>query len=142
MTKHDALRYRLIIEQAAQSLDDATALEAVALYPKWQADLDYTSNANRPVGFKVLRKNKLYRLVQEHHSQTNWAPELAPTLWTSIDEIHDGTIDSPIPYSGNMILENGKYYVQDFVIYLCIRDTINPVYHPLSELIGIYVERI
>lgn len=133
----EAEKIRSIIEQAAQSLDDATALEAVALYPKWQSDLDY-----KPIGFKVQRKNKLYRLVQEHHSQTNWAPELAPTLWTSIDEIHDGTIDSPIPYSGNMILENGKYYVQDFVIYLCIRDTINPVYHPLSELIGIYVERI
>lgn len=137
MTKHDALRYRLIIEQAAQSLDDATALEAVALYPKWQSDLDY-----KPIGFKVQRKNKLYRLVQEHHSQTNWAPELAPALWVCIDETYEGTLESPIPYEGNMVLENGKYYVQNFVIYLCIRDTINPVYHPLSDLVGIYVEQV
>ena len=135
MTRYDALRYRMIIEQAAQSLDDATALEAVALYPKWQTDLDY-----KPIGFKVQRKNKLYRLAQEHHSQTNWAPELAPTLWVCIDETYEGTLESPIPYEGNMVLENGKYYVQNFIIYLCIRDTVNPVYHPLSDLVGIYVE--
>ena len=28
----------------------------------------------------------------------------------------------------------------DGVTYLCNRDTVNPVYNPLSELVGIYVE--
>ena len=43
-------------------------------------------------------------------------------------------------YDGNMALESGKYYMQDYVIYRCTRDTINPVYHALAELVGLYVE--
>jgi hypothetical protein len=39
-----------------------------------------------------------------------------------------------------MALEAGKYYVQDGVIYRCIRDTENPVYSPLAQLVGTYVE--
>jgi hypothetical protein len=39
-----------------------------------------------------------------------------------------------------MTLEAGKYYLQDGVIYLCIRDTENPVYNALAELVGLYVE--
>lgn len=30
-------------------------------------------------------------------------------------------------------------YSQDGVTYLCNRDTVNPVYNPLRELVGIYV---
>ena len=41
---------------------------------------------------------------------------------------------------GNMALVSGKYYSQDGVTYLCNRDTVNPVYNPLRELVGIYVE--
>jgi hypothetical protein len=50
-----------------------------------------------------------------------------------------GTKDNPIEYSGNMALEEGKYYTQNGVKYLCTRDTINPVYADLIGLVGIYV---
>ena len=33
-------------------------------------------------------------------------------------------------------------YIQDVVTYLCSRDTVNPVYNPLRELVGIYVEEV
>ena len=59
-----------------------------------------------------------------------------------ICETHSGELEDPIPYSGNMALEKGKYYFENNGIYLCIRDTINPVYHKLSELIGLYVEEV
>ena len=39
-----------------------------------------------------------------------------------------------------MALVSGKYYSQDGVTYLCNRDTINPVYNQLRELVGTYVE--
>ena len=57
-----------------------------------------------------------------------------------ICETHDGSLHDPIPYEGNIALVIGKYYSQDGVTYLCNRDTINPVYNPLRELVGIYVE--
>ena len=39
-----------------------------------------------------------------------------------------------------MALVNGLYYTPGGVLYLCNRDTVNPVYHALSELVGLYVE--
>ena len=57
-----------------------------------------------------------------------------------IDEEHKGTVNDPIPYSGNMALENGKYYEQGGVVYLCTRDSINPLHAALSELVGVYVQ--
>ena len=41
-----------------------------------------------------------------------------------------------------MALVAGLYYTQDGVRYRCIRDTINPVYHALRDLVGHYVEVI
>lgn len=129
-----AQKLRPIVEQAMQSIDGNDALTAKALYPQWAVNTAYS------VGEKVQRNGKLWRVVQTHTSQTGWEPENAASLWEQINETHSGTIDDPIPYEGNMALENGKHYVQDGVIYLCNRDTVNPVYNALSDLVGLYVE--
>ena len=118
------------------TVDDNTALRMLDFYPEWSVDTSYA------VGFKVRHSGKLWRVRQAHTSQTGWEPENAASLWEQINETHEGTLDDPIPYCGNMALENGKYYHQDYVIYLCIRDTGNPVYHALSELVGLYVEEV
>lgn len=118
------------------SVDDHTALRMKEFYPVWTAGTGYEQ------GFKVRRNGKLWRVHQAHTAQVGWEPENTPSLWEEINEVHDGTIDDPIPYDGNMALEQGKYYYQDNAIYLCVRDTVNPVYHPLSQLIGIYVEEV
>lgn len=127
---------RMLITQQINTLavDDNTALRMLEFYPEWASDTDYTA------GFKARRGGKLWRCVQAHTSHAGWEPENAASLWTEICETHDGTIDDPIPYSGNMALESGKYYLQDYVIYRCTRDTINPVYNALADLVGIYVE--
>lgn len=118
------------------SVDDATAVRMTAFYPEWAKDTAYT------VGYKVQYLGKLYKVVQAHTSQETWEPNISASLYTRIDEAHDGTKYDAIPYEGNMALENGKYYSQDGVTYLCNRDTGNPVYNKLSELVGIYVEVI
>lgn len=130
----NARKMRPIIEQAAQSLDDATALTAIDLHPVWAAGAAYTK------GHKVQCNGKLWRCIQAHTSQTGWEPENSASLWEQINETHAGTQDDPIPYEGNMALENGKHYVQGGVIYRCIRDTVNPVYNALADLVGLYVE--
>lgn len=126
----------LLIKQQINTLavDDNTSLRMTEFYPEWSEGQAY------PAGHKVQRGGKLWRCLQAHTSQAGWEPENAASLWTEICETHDGTIDDPIPYSGNMVLESGKYYLQDYVIYRCTRDTINPVYNALAELVGIYVE--
>ena len=129
---------RMLIAQQINTLevDDNTALRMVAFYPEWAENTEYTAE------YKVQRNGKLWRCRQAHTSQAGWEPENAASLWTEICESHAGTLEDPIPYSGNMALESGKYYMQDGKIYRCIRDTGNPVYNALSELVGLYVEEV
>lgn len=126
------------------AVDDATALRMAAFYPEWKSGTAYTTANGCPVGYKVVQGGKLYKLRQEHTSQDSWAPGMTGTesLWERIDETHDGTKYDPIPYSGNMALEAGKYYIQSGKTYLCNRDTGNPVYHALADLVGIYVTEV
>jgi hypothetical protein len=116
------------------AVDDNTALRMREFYPEWAANIAYK------VGFKVQYGGKLYKVTTAHTSQADWTPDTAATLFTRVDETHDGSEFDPIPYEGNMALENGKYYTQDGVVYLCNRDTVNPVYNALVDLIGVYVE--
>ena len=129
---------RMLISQQINTLevDDNTALRMVAFYPEWAENTEYT------IGYKVQRNGKLWRCRQAHTSQAGWEPENAASLWTEICESHAGTLDDPIPYSGNMALESGKYYMQDGKVYRCTHDTGTPVYHALSDLVGLYVEEI
>ena len=39
-------------------------------------------------------------------------------------------------------MESGKYYSQGGAVYLCTRDTVNPVYSALADLVGLYVEKL
>ena len=128
----------MLIRQRVNTLtvDDNTALRMTAFYPEWAENAEYT------IGYKVQRSGRLWRCLQAHTSQAGWEPENAVSLWTEICESHSGTLEDPIPYSGNMALESGKYYSQDGKVYRCTRDTGNPVYNALSELVGLYVEEV
>ena len=128
----------MLIRQQINTLtvDDNIALRMLEFYPAWASDTDYTA------GYKVRRGGRLWCCLQAHTSQTGWEPENAASLWTEICESHAGTLEDPIPYSGNMALESGKYYSQNSKIYRCTRDTVNPVYNALSELVGLYVEEV
>lgn len=127
----------MLIKQQINTLavDDNTALRMLPFYPEWAACTAYTA------GYKVRRNGKLWRVVQAHTSQYGWEPENAASLWEQINETHAGTMDDPIPYNGSMALTAGLYYMQDWVIYKCTRDTGNPVYHALDDLVGLYVEK-
>lgn len=128
----------LLIKQQINTItvDDNTALRMTEFYPEWESGQEYST------GYKVQHDGKLWRCVQAHTSQSTWVPGAAGTesLYARIDEEHDGTKYDPIPYEGNMALKNGKYYTQGGVLYRCTRDTGNPVYNTLAELVGIYVE--
>lgn len=129
----------LLIRQQINSLtvDDNTALRMLEFYPAWAGKTDYTET------YKVQHGGKLWRCRQAHTSQAGQEPSIdTASLWEEVCESHDGTLDDPIPYDGNMALEAGLYYVQDGVIYHCSRDTINPVYNALADLVGIYVEEV
>lgn len=135
LTQQEVLAMLIPQQINTLTVDDNMALRMLDFYPEWAAGTVYS------VSYKVRRNGKLWRVVQAHTAQIGWEPENAASLWEQINETHAGTLDDPIPYSGNMALTAGLYYVQDWVIYLCTRDTGNPVYHALDELVGLYVEK-
>lgn len=131
---------KLIIAQQINTLvvDDNTALRMKQFYPTFESLVGQTVKQ----GYKFTYGGKLWSVVQpELTIQNHYAPGAGTeSLYTEVCETHDGTLDDPIPYDGNMALENGKHYFQNSTIYLCNRDTVNPVYNALSELVGLYVE--
>ena len=122
------------------SVDDNTALRMKDFYPAFESVIGQTVRQ----GFKFTHGGKLWRTEQpEMTIQEHYVPGTGTeSLYTRIDEQHDGTKYDPIPYSGNMALEAGKYYSQSGKTYLCNRDTVNPVYQTLSELVGLYVTEV
>ena len=134
---------RLLIAQQINTIavDDNTALRMVEFYPEWNSLIGQTVDK---AGFRFTYGGKLYKTIPANHTfQANWVPGVGTeSLYTRIDETHDGTQYDPIPYDGNMALENGKYYTQNGVTYLCTRDTGSPVYNALADLVGIYVDTV
>jgi hypothetical protein len=129
------------MEQAAQSLEDAVALTAVELFPHWK-DLVADSRSVEK-GFRFEHNGKLYRTEQSIYTFVeHYVPGTPGTesLFSVVDRDHAGTIDDPIPYDRNMEVYKGLYYTQHDVLYLCIRDSGQPLYHDLSALVGSYVE--
>lgn len=132
-----AQKVRAVMDAAGAMLTDEQALQVTQLYPPWNAETEYAKDARFRYG------GSLYRVLQAHTSQADWLPGAGTeSLYTRIDETHAGTPGDPIPYDGNMALENGRYYSQNGVTYQCTRDTGTPVYHALADLVGLYVEVI
>ena len=139
MKLKDAKMYRAAIEAGANAVErsDLDALAVKDIYPAWDSLIGQTVN----VDFKLTHDGKLYKVIQAHTVQADWIPGVGTeSLYAVIDEGHTGTLDDPIPYDGNMELTEGLYYSQDGIVYLCTRSTGQPVYHALSDLVGLYVE--
>lgn len=106
-----ARQLRPKIEQAVQSLDDATALEAVVLFPAWKPNTTYAA------GQKVRYAGILYAVLQAHTSQDGWTPDAAPSLFAKV-LIPDPDVipeweqpDSTNAYmKGDRVRFNGKVY--------------------------------
>ena len=112
MTLRDlALRYRRIIEQSVQSVDDTTALDAVNLFPAWQTDTAYTA------GMRLRHGGILYTVLQDHTSQAGWTPDVSPSLFARVlipdPEVVPDWVqpDSTNAYmKGDRVRFNGKIY--------------------------------
>lgn len=134
----------MLVRQQINTLtvDDQTALRMRRYYPTFSELVGQTVTQGTKFRVDDSEDADLYKTIQpELTIQAHYPPGVGTeSLYTRIDEEHDGTKYDPIPYDSNMALESGKYYTQGGMTYLCSRDTVNPVYNALSELVGIYVE--
>ena len=127
----------LMLTVNTMSLTDNDALSVKSVYPEWETLIGKEVKQ----GDKMQCDGRLWKVLQQHTVQEQWRPGTGTeSLYTEIVETASGTADDPIPYNNHMELEQGKYYIQDGITYLCTRNTEIPVYQPLADLVGIYVE--
>lgn len=122
--------------QVAELTDDE-AKKVPALFPLWETEKAYA------VGDRVWYQASLYKCVQAHTSQSAWNPKDATSLWANVSEESqeaDGSREHPFAWTSGMTSYNGKYYTEEGILYLCIRDSGNPLYFPISSLIGTYFQ--
>lgn len=107
-----ARQLRKIIEIVSQEADDKTALEAVELFPKWKADIEYTS------GMRVQYNGVLYSVLQNHTSQETWTPDVASSMFAKVLIPDENVIpeweqpDSTNAYMmGDKVMHNGSIYI-------------------------------
>lgn len=104
-----ALKMRPYIERAAVSLSDEDALQVPTMFPKWATDTVYS------VDERIEYDGILYRCIQAHTSQADWAPDVTSALWVvvSLEEYPEwvqptGSHDA---YSlGDKVLHNDKHW--------------------------------
>lgn len=78
ITRQKAYQLRELIVRASKSLTDEDALNGIELFDAWKPDTHYER-------FKRVRYNgKLYRVEQEHSSQSDWTPDMTPALYTEV----------------------------------------------------------
>lgn len=116
-------------------LDDTQAAKLPLCYDPWTTDTAYK------VGDRVECVGKLWKCRQAHTSQENWKPSLkTASRWEVINVENAGTLDDPIPYDQTMTVYNGKYYLEEGIIYKCVRDSGQPLYATCASLVGNYFE--
>lgn len=132
---------RLLIARQINSLpvDDGTALRMKSYYPEWK---DLNGETVEQSGYKFQHNGDLYKTVSPQHTfAAQWVPGTGTeSLYTRIDETHDGSEFDPIPYGGNMELQEGLHYIESGILYRCTRSTGQPIYQALADLVGLYVE--
>lgn len=135
MRTEKALQFRRAAQLTAQHATDTQALTMPSLYDPWAPKTAYGGKDQPQI---VSRPGGLYRIRQPHTSQEGWEPENYPAGWYCIDLEHTGTKDDPIPAALNMAYKAGLYYSEDGKLYLCTRDTGDPVNYLPSQLVGYF----
>jgi hypothetical protein len=118
-------------------LSSSEALQVKDRYPEWETGI------NVKTGERYRVEDVLWECIKDHKTQENWKPSLSTaSLWKVVVEGHEGTENDPIPYTPPMEIFNGKYYTQNGVKYKCTRDSGQPLSHNLSDLVGLYVQKV
>ena len=132
MTREHAYKLRDMLHKASASLEDADALEAIELFPKWAVDTAYEK------GIRVRYEDELYRCEQSHTSQADWTPDAVKALWTAVAE--PGEIPVWVQPTG----VQDAYMMYDKVYYpnkgdtIYISDVDNNVWSPLTYGWSVY----
>lgn len=75
-----ARKVRAAMDAAGTVLTDEQAAAAAALFMPWAAGKEYAKDD------RVRYGDVLYKCLTAHTSQTDWAPDVSPSLWVRVDD--------------------------------------------------------
>lgn len=131
--KMETMMLESMKESFLSKMTDVQALSIPLCFDGWETGVAYA------VGDRVQYDGKLWKCRQAHTSQDGWQPSInTASLWETINETNQGTIDDPIPYDQTMTVYSGKYYLENGTKYKCIRDSGQPLYATCESLVGNY----
>lgn len=103
---------------------DERAYAVKTLYDYWP---DIPEGTKLPAGKIVLHSDGILYRVKEgqgHEKQATWAPDVSSSMFTPIPKASEtGTQYNPITWVEGMESEEGKYYTDEGVLYLCIESS-------------------
>lgn len=116
MTREHLYKLKELIQQLSKNLSDSEALEGIELFPSWKTDTDYILDD------RVKYNGELYKMIQPtHHSQDNWTPDVAVSIWVKVD---DPSIEWPewrqptgahdAYKNGAKVSHNGKHWINTY----------------------------
>ncbi len=114
LTMKEARELRAMIEAIAEraELTAEEALSCTDLFPAWDSSTTYA------VGKRVRYNGSLYVCVQAHTAQSDWTPDTAVSLWSTVkidagtgyDEFVQPTGAHDAYKKGDRVVYNGKVY--------------------------------
>ena len=138
----NAQKLRAAMDTAGNALTDAQALTCKLIYQQWANLIGTTATP----GQRFLHGKTLFKVsdkTPEHTFSREWVPGVeTASLYEAIDDEHSGTLDDPIPFIQPMEIYKDKYYSQNGKVYLCTRDSGQPLAFDLTDLVGLYVQEV
>lgn len=112
LQNEDASAIRSALDTMLTSVSDEEVESVMVLFPQWKVNTTYIVNQ------RVRYGNNIYKVLQDHTSQADWTPDVAPSLFSALlvneetGEILEWTQpDSTNPYMiGDRVLFEGKVY--------------------------------
>lgn len=87
---HDITDDKYEYQTSLMSISDAVALKMPEVFPEWSdTSIFYRKD------MKLTYNGVLYKVLQDHTSQTSWTPDAAPSLFAKVLVSDDGT---PLPW--------------------------------------------
>lgn len=130
----------IVLEQynSRTDIEDKEALDRSIVIYNW----DKYIGKSLKTGQVVVHDERVYRVRQDIPIVLDKQyPSLdTAAIYEVIELVATGEKDDPIKYEPPMEIFEGKYYTQDDVLYLCNRDSGAALSHPLSALVGMYVD--
>lgn len=91
---------------------DEIAVDVPRIYPQWNGEgVAYVT------GDRVLYADVLYKVLMDHTSQMDWAPEAAPSLFAKVltDEVNGGILPWVQPDSTNPYMTGDQVIYEDYI---------------------------